>query len=198
MCGRVIRGGPGPWAKHMKAHIPAGRNGPVLLPDGRGFLKRAFASGALQSSQLAEISRFGAMVRLHAPFRPKTRGPWLAKQQAAAKWAEDNQDRAYGIQTQMPGELHAQVYKLACLAGVSLRTMYAVLLLYGLSHLSTELRDARKAPPVRGPKSFMDKLRDTDKEDITPKTTKAHARLLKVPEDHNANAGIFPKGNDVD
>jgi hypothetical protein len=138
------------------------------------------------------------MVRLYAPFRPKTRGPWLAKQQAAAKWAEENQDRAYLITTQMPGELHAQTYKLACLAGVSLRTMYAVLLLYGLSHLSVELRDSHRAPPVKGPKDFMDKVRAVDKEDITPKNTKAHARLLKPHQSHTELSGMFPRGDDSD
>jgi hypothetical protein len=122
----------------------------------------------------------------------------MAKQQAIAKWAEDHPNETYMFMMKMPGELHAQATKLACLAGVSITTMYTVLFMYGMSHLSQELRDARKAPPVKGPKDFMDKIRASTKEDITPKTTKAHERLLKVPEAHTSNAGMFPRGEQID
>jgi len=138
------------------------------------------------------------MVRLYAPFRPKTRGPWMAKQQAIAKWAEDHPNETYMFMMKMPGELHAQATKLACLAGVSITTMYTVLFMYGMSHLSQELRDARKAPPVKGPKDFMDKIRASTKEDITPKTTKAHERLLRAPVEPQHQTGLFPRGDSSD
>jgi hypothetical protein len=181
----------------MKVHIPSGRNGAVLLPDGRGFLKRAFAGKGLLPEQVAEISRFGAIVRTVAPFKSQTRGLWLATQQAKLKYVEDHPDEVFKIDSDMPGELHIQAVKLALLAGVSTRTMYTVLFMYGLSHLSQELRDSHKAPPVQVPKRLMEKIREVNKEDITPRNVKDHARLLAQPLSQKP-AKWFPRGDDIE
>jgi len=161
VCGRVCRN-IGARATHMRSHTKPLR--PALVPDGAGFLKRVLLRGD-NPPDLTELSKFSQILAGSRPYGRK--GKQRRVNEARVLYCEEHPEETARVIIDVPATLHAPALRLGYLAAVPTSTVYVALVIYGLSLLSRELRDNRRAPMVRGPKAFTDRVAGSQVVDLT-------------------------------
>lgn len=123
----------------------------AVVPDGLGFLERVLANqDQLQKYNLSVISRFCAALNDMRPGNYSARFT-KAHRRILSELSTTKTDTLLPFKLDLPTTQATAVLKLAQSVNCSPNSVLALLVQYGLEHLSQELRTNSVAPPVQDP-----------------------------------------------
>lgn len=154
-CGREFTTFPS-YRRHQtaKPKLKRGSKSPpraAVVPNGLGFLERVLANQEqIQKYNLSVISRFCAALN---DMRPGTGNARFTKahRRILAELSESKANTLLSFNLDLPTAQAQAVLKLAQSVNTSPNPVLALLVQYGLEHLSKELRANSVAPPVSNP-----------------------------------------------
>lgn len=123
----------------------------AVVPNGLGFLERVLANQEqLQKYNLSVVSRFCAALNDMRPGSYRARFT-KAHRRLLTELSESQVNTLLPFKLDLPSEQATAVLKLSQAVNASPNTLLALLVQYGLEHLSKELRENAVAPPLSNP-----------------------------------------------
>ena len=194
-CNREFKTWPG-YRRHQTAKPKLKRGSKAapraaVVPNGLGFLERVLANQQqLQKYNLSVISRFCAA--LNEMRSSKTNARFTKAHKRMLDETESNTLLPFRLE--LPAPQARAVLKLAQSINASPSSVLALLVQYGLEHLSQELRTNSVAPSVQDPqvKKTLIQERQTASQEFLGEEPKTHVVTEYATPTNPVRPGLFP------
>ena len=194
-CNREFKTWPG-YRRHQTAKPKLKRGSKAapraaVVPNGLGFLERVLANQQqLQKYNLSVISRFCAALNEMRP------GKYNARFTKAHKrlLEETENNTLLPFRLELPAAQARAALKLAQSVNASPSSVLALLVQYGLEHLSQELRTNSVAPSIQDPNvtTTLVQVRQTAAQEFLGEEPKTHAIIEFRTPTNPVRPGLFP------